>query len=203
MLHSVIAGTSLTELATGWGSVKKKGPVSDRQEFRSRPRGHPPMGNPAVPPTQDLGWSAFAGGPDVETAVRTTGPLTAGRNPGDGTDPVCRTVVIRAPRRIRAVKYSATSTGAAGSQGTPTSSVLAKRAEPCSGPPVIRLENVRYYLLSDIFVGPIFAGFSPGFSALSLSHIKHDEPEHDIGHDADAGVGLAGVVAVLAGDRLG
>ena len=34
----------------------------------------------------DRGPSAFAGGPEVETAVRTTGLLTAGRNPGDRTD---------------------------------------------------------------------------------------------------------------------
>ena len=48
------------------------------------------MGNPAVPPTQGLGWGAFACGPDVETAVPTTGLLTAGRKPGDRTDPVCQ-----------------------------------------------------------------------------------------------------------------
>ena len=34
--------------------------------------------------------SSSAGGPDVETALRTTGLLTAGRNPGDRTDPVCQ-----------------------------------------------------------------------------------------------------------------
>ena len=45
---------------------------------------------------------------------------------------------------IRAVRYWATSTGAAGSQGTPTSSALAKRSGPWGEPPVIRLENVRY-----------------------------------------------------------
>ena len=48
------------------------------------------------------------------------------------------------PPAIRAVRYWATSTGAAGSQGTPTSSALAKRSGPWSRPPVIRLENVRY-----------------------------------------------------------
>ena len=47
----------------------------------------------------------------AEIAVRTTGLLTGGRNPGDGTGPACRTVVIPDPRRIRAVKYSVTTTG--------------------------------------------------------------------------------------------
>ena len=47
-----------------------------------------PAGNPAVRPVQGCGPSAFAGGPDVETAVRTTGLLTAGRNPWDSTDAV-------------------------------------------------------------------------------------------------------------------
>ena len=50
--------------------------------------GRPPMGNPEVPTAQGLHRGAFAGGPDVETAVHTTGGLTGGRNrdhkmPGD------------------------------------------------------------------------------------------------------------------------
>ncbi len=39
-----------------------------------------PAGNPAVRPVQGRGPSDFAGGPDVETAVRTTGVLTTGCN---------------------------------------------------------------------------------------------------------------------------
>ena len=46
-----------------------------------------PAGNPAVRPVQGRGRSALAGGPDVGTAVRTTGLLTAGRNPGDRAGP--------------------------------------------------------------------------------------------------------------------
>ena len=40
------------------------------------------------PPRAARRPSAFAGGPDVETAVRKTGLLTAGRNPGVRTGPV-------------------------------------------------------------------------------------------------------------------
>ena len=105
---------------------------------------------------------------NAETAVRTTGLLTAGRNPGDRTDPVCRTVVIPAPHRIRAVKYSVTSTGAAGSQGTPKSSALAKRAGPWSGPPVIRLKNVRYMSVIRTFsIALWYPGVSRVFPVLS------------------------------------
>ena len=81
------------------------------------------MENPAVPPAQGRGQGAFAGGPDMETAIRTTGLLTAGRNRGGRTGPACRTVARPAPRfPTRAVRYSARSTGAAGSQRTRTSS---------------------------------------------------------------------------------
>ena len=51
----------------------------------------------------------------VEVEVRTTGLLTAGRNPGDRTGPACRTGARPAPRATRAMRYSATSTCAAGS----------------------------------------------------------------------------------------
>ena len=48
--------------------------------------GRPPMGNPEVPAAQGPYRGAFAGGPGVETAVRTTGLQIAGRNPGESTD---------------------------------------------------------------------------------------------------------------------
>ena len=49
---------------------------------------HPgrPTGDPACGPAQGREPSAFAGGPDVETAVRTTGLLVSRRNPGDRAD---------------------------------------------------------------------------------------------------------------------
>ena len=88
---------------------------------------------------------------NAENAVRTTGLLTTGRDPGDRTGPACRTGARPAPRPTRAVRYSAMSTGAADSQGTPTSSALAKRW--ASGHPA------RKWLLSDIFNDSISACF--------------------------------------------
>ena len=44
-----------------------------------------PAGDAADGPAQGRGRSALADGPDVETAVRTTGLLTAGRNRGAQT----------------------------------------------------------------------------------------------------------------------
>ena len=49
--------------------------------------GPPDRDNPADGPAQVTGCGKFAGAPDMDTAVRTTGLLTAGRNPGDRTDP--------------------------------------------------------------------------------------------------------------------
>ena len=40
------------------------------------------LGDRAVAMMASIASSSSAGGPDVETAVRTTGLLTAGRNPG-------------------------------------------------------------------------------------------------------------------------
>ena len=58
-------------------------------------------------------------GPPLDAALtlRTTGLLTARRNPGDRTCPDCLTVAIPTPRPTRAVRYSATSTGAAAIAG--------------------------------------------------------------------------------------
>ena len=100
--------------------------------------GWPPRRHPAAPePERPV---AGSGGTDR--------PLPAGSPPSRWAAPMadtdCRTVAIPTPPAIRAVRYSATSTGAAGSQGTPTSSALAKRSGPWSRPPVIRLDNVRY-----------------------------------------------------------
>ena len=75
--------------------AERGGLGADRQEVReirpSRKRFKAPQiyrtrssqaGNPAYGPAQGRGRGDFAGGPDVETAIRTTGLLTAGRNPG-------------------------------------------------------------------------------------------------------------------------
>ena len=83
-------------LATGHVAVIRKGPAPDRQEFREigpsrrwfkvsgipEPTWRPPMENSAAPPAQGRGRGDFIGGPDMETAVRTTGFLTAERNSG-------------------------------------------------------------------------------------------------------------------------
>ena len=42
------------------------------------------LGDRAVARMVSIAPSSSAGGPDVETAVRTTGPLTAGRKPRGG-----------------------------------------------------------------------------------------------------------------------
>ena len=93
---------------------------------------------------------------NAENAVRTTGLLTGGRNPGDGTGPTCRTVVIPDPRRIRAVKYSVTTTG--------------HPARKCT-------LNVCYRPFS----GTLFYLGSTGLTALPPCHNGHDEPQHDGG----------------------
>ena len=58
----------------------------DRQPIPAQVHPRRPAGDPAEGPAQARGRGDFAGGPDVETAVRTTGLLTAGRNPGARTD---------------------------------------------------------------------------------------------------------------------
>ena len=54
---------------------------------------------------QDPETSDFAGGAGVETAVRTTGLLTAGRNPGDRTDPSCQTLTTKATTLLSKGNY--------------------------------------------------------------------------------------------------
>ena len=73
--------------------------------------------------THVSGYGKFVGAPDMETAARTTGLLvTAGRNLGDSErNPFAAPWQDPRPFPTRAVRYSATYTGAAGSQGTPTS----------------------------------------------------------------------------------
>ena len=58
------------------------------------------LGDRAVAKMVSIAPSSSAGGPDVETAVRTTGPLTAGRKPRGGVFlPECpqRSLVGNAP----------------------------------------------------------------------------------------------------------
>ena len=69
-----------------------------------------PAGNPAVRPVQGRGPSDFAGGPDVETAVRTTGVPLSRRKPGNRTDTVCRPSQRR-QSRPRSTKRPIFSTG--------------------------------------------------------------------------------------------
>ena len=89
------AGSWRASSSGGWGGcsgsgrrspgkrVERGGLGADRQEFReispSRMRFKAPH---IYRPVQGRGRGAFAGGPDAEIAVRTTGLLTAGRNRG-------------------------------------------------------------------------------------------------------------------------
>ena len=53
------------------------------------------LGDRAVAMMASIASSSSAGGPAVETAVRTTGLLTDGRNPGDRTDPSCQLLTTK------------------------------------------------------------------------------------------------------------
>ena len=122
---------------------------------------------------------------DVDTAVRTTGLLTAGRNPRDRTDPVCRTVARPAPlpHQCREVfgdvhRCSRQPEDAGlGHELTLLSRVgFLGRIRPAgrdggrsggtareSCPGETRWAMVWTCLLSDIFNHPMFSWFSPGF----------------------------------------
>ena len=79
------------------------------------------MGNPAVPPVQGLGRGAFAGAPDVETALRTTGLALGGRNPGDRTDSSCQ-LLTNEGKNVASTKVI-----------TPSSSELWLKSSPLGG----------------------------------------------------------------------
>ena len=77
--------------STAGQSCRSSWLLEDGRSLRCRP------GTPRPPDGGSCGRGDFIGSPDVETAVRTTGLLTAGRNPGDRTGPACRTVARPAP----------------------------------------------------------------------------------------------------------